>query len=40
MHVACSTGSLIVPLSADLTAANISDNNMYESITASVPGRD
>ncbi len=37
MHVACSTGSLIVPLSADLTTANISDNNMCESITASLP---
>ncbi len=36
MHLACSTGSLIIPLSADLTTANISDNNMYESITASL----
>ena len=37
MHIACSTGSLILPLSADLTTANISDNNLYESITASLP---
>ena len=37
IHIACGTGSLIVPLSADLTTANISDNKMYESITASLP---
>ncbi len=37
LHIACSTGSLIVPLSVDLTTANISDNNMYESLTASLP---
>ena len=37
LHIACSTGSLIVTLSADLTTANISDNNMYESITSSLP---
>ena len=36
LYIACSTGSLIIPLSADLTTANISDNNMYESITASL----
>ncbi len=35
MHLACSTGSLIVPLSADFTTANITDNKMYESITKS-----
>ena len=37
MHLASSTGSLIVPLSADLTTANVQDNKMYESITASLP---
>ncbi len=37
MHLACSTGSLIVPLSADFTTANITDNKMYESITSSLP---
>ena len=28
---------LIVPLSADFTTANITDNMMYESITSSLP---
>ncbi len=37
LHLACSTGSLIVPLSADFSTANVSDNTMYESITASLP---
>ncbi len=37
MHLASSTGSLIVPLSADFTTANITDNKMYESITSSLP---
>jgi len=37
LHLACSSGSLIVPLSADFTTANIADNNMYQSITASLP---
>ena len=37
LHIICSTGSLIVPLSADVTTANIPDNSMYESITASLP---
>ncbi len=37
LHLACSTGSLIVPLSADFTAANVPDNKMYESITSSIP---
>lgn len=32
-----STGSLIVPLSADLTTANVQDNKMYESITGALP---
>ena len=37
MHLASSTGSLIVPLSADFTTANITDNRMYESMTSSLP---
>ena len=37
MHLACSTGSLIVPLSADFTTASITDNRMYESMTSSLP---
>lgn len=30
LHMTCSTGSLIVPLSADLTTANIADCQMYK----------
>jgi hypothetical protein len=37
LHIASSAGALIVPLSADFTTANIPDNKMYESITASMP---
>lgn len=37
LHLACSTGSLIVPLSADFSTANVSDNTMYESVTTSLP---
>ncbi len=37
MHISCSTGSLIVPLAADVTTANIPDNNMYQSITSPSP---
>ncbi|MDR4510738.1 MAG: hypothetical protein MRJ93_03420 [Nitrososphaeraceae archaeon] len=32
-----STGSIIVPLSADFTTANIPDNHMYSILTASLP---
>jgi hypothetical protein len=35
--VATSTGSIIVPLSADFTTANIPDNQMYSILTASLP---
>ncbi len=37
LHLSCSTGSLIVPLSADFTTANIPDNKMYQSIASSLP---
>jgi len=37
LYLACSTGMLIVPLSADFTTANITDNKIYESITSSLP---
>ncbi len=33
MHIASSTGSLIVPLSADFSTANVPDNKMYQNIT-------
>jgi len=38
LHISCSTGRLIVPLSADFTTANLPDNKMYERITASLRG--
>ena len=31
------TGSIIVPLAADFTTANIPDNQMYSILTASLP---
>ena len=33
LHITASTGSLIVPLSADFTQADIQDNQMYSAIT-------
>jgi Transposase DDE domain len=38
LHLASSTGRLIVPLSADFTTANVSDNKVFESVTASLRG--
>ena len=35
LHLVSSTGSLIVPLSADFTQANAYDNQMYPAITSS-----
>jgi hypothetical protein len=35
LHLVSSTGSLIVPLSADFTQANIYDNQIYPTITSS-----
>ena len=37
LHLVSSTGSLIVPLSADFTQANIYDNQIYSAITSSLP---
>jgi hypothetical protein len=34
LHMVASTGSIIVPLSADFTTANIHDNQMYSILTA------
>ena len=34
LHMSCSTGSLIVPLSACFSTANIADNQMYESLVS------
>jgi len=35
LHLVSSTGSLIVPLSADFTQANAYDNQIYPAITSS-----
>jgi hypothetical protein len=37
LHMISSTGSIIVPLTADFTTANIPDNQMYSILTASIP---
>lgn len=29
LHLSCSTGSLIIPLSAEFTTANVQDNQVY-----------
>ena len=38
LHMSCSTGKLVVPLSAGITTANISDNQMYCNLVGSLPG--
>ena len=35
LHIVSSTGSLIVPLSADFTQVNVYDNQIYPAITSS-----
>jgi DDE family transposase len=37
LHITSSTGSLIIPLSADFTQADIQDNQIYPTITISLP---
>ena len=37
LHMIASTDSIIVPLSADFTTANIPDNQIYSILTASLP---
>ena len=37
LHVISSTGSLIIPLSADFTTANVQDNQMYKPMISSSP---
>ena len=37
LHITSSTGSLIVPLSADITRADIQDNQIYPTIISSLP---
>jgi len=38
LHMSCSTGQLVVPLSADITTANVSDNKPYCGIIESLAG--
>ncbi len=38
LHISCSTGDLVVPLSADYTTANISDNMSYRSLVMPIAG--
>jgi len=38
LHMTCSTGKLIVSLSANFTTANIADNQMYKSLVAYLAG--
>jgi hypothetical protein len=38
LHLSCSAGSLIVPLSAEFTTANVQDNQVYGRITSSLRG--
>ena len=35
MHITSTTGDLVVPLTADVTTANIPDNQMYVTLTSS-----
>jgi Transposase DDE domain len=37
LHITSSTGSLIIPLSADFTRADVQDNPIYPKITSSLP---
>ena len=37
LHITSSTGSLIIPLSADFTQADVQDNQIYSTITSSLP---
>lgn len=38
LHVSCSTGKMVVPLSADYTTANASDNMSYKSLVKPIAG--
>ncbi len=37
MHLSCSTGPLVVPLSAGITPANVYDNQMYQDLIGCLP---
>ena len=38
LHMSCSTGKLIVPLSAEISTANVHDGNMYEMLVDQLAG--
>ncbi len=38
LHMSCSTGKLVVPLSADVSTANVSDGKMYETLVKPLAG--
>jgi hypothetical protein len=35
LHLTCTTGKIVVPLTADVTTANIQDNQMYVTLVSS-----
>ncbi len=35
LHLTCTTGKMVVPLTADVTTANVPDNQMYITLTSS-----
>ncbi len=35
LHLTCTTGKIIVPLTADVTTANVQDNQMYVPLSSS-----
>ena len=35
LHLTCTTGKIVVPLTADVTTANVQDNQMYVPLTSS-----
>jgi hypothetical protein len=39
LHIISSTGSLIIPLSADFTQADVQDNQRYPAVTSSLPNK-
>jgi hypothetical protein len=38
LHICCTTGSIVVPLAAAVTSANVYDNQLYCTITERLPG--
>ncbi len=37
LHIISSTDSIVIPLSADITTANVQDNQVYQVLTSSLP---